>query len=514
MLLARATARQREMATRLALGAGRRQLVAQMLVETVVLFSAACVVALPLVAWILGGLDRLIPVMPIPIEFQVALTMRTLGFAAGICLATALLFGLAPARHALKTDVAQLLHGQSSTPGRDRRRLRQGLVVAQLALSLAITMTGGLFVRSLLAASTIDAGYRTAGVTVVSLDTTLAGAAGARAVTMMDRIVAELTRLPGVEAVGHSRMMPLQGASFRYRTQVPGAGDEVHAQLSATDWDIVSPAYFRAVGLPILEGRGLAADDRDGRSLVAVVNQTFARIAWPDRPAVGQQIQQLRAGGEDVRPIRVVGVVKDARTRRVGEPPRPFVYVPFAQHPEPTVELFVKHAQGHDVAGDVRRIISSVEPLLPVVRMQSFEEAIGLELFPQRVAAWAAGAVGLIGMFLAALGLYGLAAFLVAQRAREIAIRIALGASRREVRAIVLGQAAKLGAIGIASGILLAWGLGRVVQSLNLLVDVRPFDPVTVFGVSAVMIAVLLGATYLPARRAAATDSSAALRAE
>jgi predicted permease len=331
---------------------------------------------------------------------------------------------------------------------------------------------------------------------------------------MMDRIVAELTRLPGVEAVGHSRMMPLQGASFRYRTQVPGAGDEVHAQLSATDWDIVSPAYFRAVGLPILEGRGLAADDRDGRSLVAVVNQTFARIAWPDRPAVGQQIQQLRAGGEDVRPIRVVGVVKDARTRRVGEPPRPFVYVPFAQHPEPTVELFVKHAQGHDVAGDVRRIISSVEPLLPVVRMQSFEEAIGLELFPQRVAAWAAGAVGLIGMFLAALGLYGLAAFLVAQRAREIAIRIALGASRREVRAIVLGQAAKLGAIGIASGILLAWGLGRVVQSLNLLVDVRPFDPVTVFGVSAVMIAVLLGATYLPARRAAATDSSAALRAE
>jgi hypothetical protein len=266
--------------------------------------------------------------------------------------------------------------------------------------------------------------------------------------------------------------------------------------------------------LPILEGRGLAADDRDGRSLVAVVNQTFARIAWPDRPAVGQQIQQLRAGGEDVRPIRVVGVVKDARTRRVGEPPRPFVYVPFAQHPEPTVELFVKHAQGHDVAGDVRRIISSVEPLLPVVRMQSFEEAIGLELFPQRVAAWAAGAVGLIGMFLAALGLYGLAAFLVAQRAREIAIRIALGASRREVRAIVLGQAAKLGAIGIASGILLAWGLGRVVQSLNLLVDVRPFDPVTVFGVSAVMIAVLLGATYLPARRAAATDSSAALRAE
>jgi hypothetical protein len=309
-------------------------------------------------------------------------------------------------------------------------------------------------------------------------------------------------------------MMPLQGASFRYRTQVPGAGADVHARLSATDWDIVSPGYFNAVGLPMVEGRGVAAEDRDGGPLIAVVNQTFAQIAWPDRPAVGQRLHQEPARGAAPRPIRVVGVVKDARTRRVGEAPRPFVYVPFAQHPSPTLELFVKHASGQDVTAGVRRIVSSVEPRLPVVRTQPFADAVGLELFPQRVAAWAAGAVGLIGMFLAALGLYGLAAFLVAQRAREIAIRIALGASRREVRAMVLGQAAKLGTIGILAGTLMAWGLGRMVHSLNLLVDVQPFDPVSVVGVSAVMIAVLLGATHLPARRAAATDPSAALRAE
>lgn len=514
MLLARTTGRQREMATRLALGAGRRQLVAQMLVETVLLFAAAGLVALPLVTWILGGVDRLIPQLPVPIHFEAAVTMRTLGFAAGICLATAVLFGLAPARQALKQDVARLLHGQSSTPGRDRRRLRQGLVVAQLALSLAITITGGLFVRSLHAASRIDTGYRTEGVTIVSLDTTLAGASGGAATDLMERVVRGIEALPGIEAVGHSRMMPMQGASFRHQTRVPGASGEVRKMLSATDWDMVSPGYFRAVGLPILEGRGVAAGDLDGGPLVAVVNQTFARIAWPGRSAVGQQLHRVRAGGADGRPMRVVGVVKDARTRRVGEPARPFVYVPFAQHPEPTVELFVKHAPEQHVAADVRRIVSAIEPGLPIVRTQPFAEAVGLELFPQRVAAWTAGAVGVIGMFLAALGLYGLAAFLVAQRAREIAIRMALGASGTQVRAMVLRQAAKLGIIGVAVGLMMAWGLGRMVQSLNLLVDVRPFDPITFIGVSAVMTGVLLTASYLPARRAASTEPSAALRAQ
>jgi predicted permease len=331
----------------------------------------------------------------------------------------------------------------------------------------------------------------------------------------MNRLVERVRSIGGVEAAGHSRMLPLQGGSYSIgRPRVPGIPNDVAERLEAADWDIVSPDYFRAVGLPLLQGRGITAEDREGRPLVAVVNETFARLAWPGGTAVGQRFWRGQEPTDPGPPLEVVGVVKDARTRQVGEPPRPFVYVPFAQQPEPRVELFVKHTATHDIASDVRRVIGSVEPALPVVRIQSFDEAIGLALFPQRVAAWAAGMVGGIGVFLAALGLYGITAFLVAQRAREIAIRMALGASPGDVRVMVLRQAGRLCISGTALGLLIAWGVGNLVDSLSLLIGVRPADPVTFAGLSALLCAVLLGASYAPARRAAATDPAVALRGE
>jgi predicted permease len=515
MLLARAASRQREIATRLALGAGRGQLLLQMLLETLILFAIASLVALPLCAWVLSSVDQMLPTLPIPIRFETSLTARTLGFTFAACLVTALAFGLAPARHALRTDVAHLLHGRASTTSRERLWLRHALVVVQLALALAITLTGGLFVRTLRAASELDSGFRTAGVTVVSLDTTLAGATGSRAVPLMNRLVERVRSIGGVEAVGHSRMLPLQGGSYSIgRPRVPGLPDDVARRLAAADWDIVSPDYFRAVGLPLVQGRGITSADREGWPLVAVVNQTFARLAWPGGTAIGQSFWRGAEPADPGPPLEIVGVVKDARTRQVGEPPRPFVYVPFAQHPEPRVELFVKHAGTHDIASEVRRVVASVEPALPVVEIQSFDEATGLGLFPQRVAAWTAGMVGGIGVFLAALGLYGITAFVVAQRTREIAIRMALGASAGDVRAMVLRQAARLCVFGTALGLLIAWGIGTVADSLSLLIGVRPADPLTFAGLSALLCAVLLGASYAPARRAAATDPAAALRAQ
>jgi hypothetical protein len=248
---------------------------------------------------------------------------------------------------------------------------------------------------------------------------------------------------------------------------------------------------------------------------VAIVNEAFARVAWPGRSAVGQRFWQTDGRRKDEgRPIEVVGVAKDAKYRTIGEASRTFVYVPFAQHPQTRVELFVRHAPGLSVTEDVRAAITSVEPGLPIVLIQTLEQATAFGLLPQRVAAWTAASVGSIGICLAALGLYGLAAFLVAQRTREIAIRMALGASPRDVRSMVLGQATRLAGIGTILGLALAAGLGQIVQSLSLLVGVQPFDPLTFGAAAALMSAVLFAASDLPARRAASTDPAGALRGE
>ena len=515
MLLARATTRHREMATRLAMGAGHLQLVVQLLIETLMLFAAAALLALPLALWLTSLLEAFLPALPMPVRLDLSISLRTLLFAVGTALVAGLVFGLAPARHALRTDLSPALHHRSSTPRGRRLWLRHGLVAAQVAVSLATIMTAGLFVRTLQAAADVDSGFRTAGVEVLTLDTTLAGATGQDAVGMMDRVVENVRAVPGVEAVGHARMIPLQGGSFRLSgVRLLGVDEETAARLNQADWDVVSPDYFRAVGLPIVEGRAFSSADRDGQPRVAIVNEAFARAAWPGRSAVGQRFWQIKSRDEEGRPLEVVGVAKDAKYRTLTEAPVQLVYVPFAQQPLSRVELFVKHTPGLPVAGAARAAIADAEPTLPVVVTQSFDEAASLGLLPQRLAAWTAGIVGVIGVFLAALGLYGLAAFLVAHRTREIGIRMALGASRSHVRSLVLGQAARLGLAGAVGGVGLAFALGHLVKSLHLLVGVEPGDPLTFGGLVALMGAVLFIASYLPARRAASTDPAATLRAD
>lgn len=518
MLLARATTRQREMATRLAMGASRGRLVGQLLVETLVLFALAGVVALPLTIWLAKACQSLLPAMPLPLRAELPIGLRMVLLASAVSLATGLLFGLAPARHALRADIALMLQGgRAATDGRQRQRLRHGLVIAQVALALAMAITAGLFVRTLQAVSHMDAGFRTEHVEVVSLDTTVARAVGPAAAALARRVEDELRGVRGVEAVGYAAQIPLQGGSFDLGAiRVPGAGADAVTRLEDADWDVVSPDYFRAVGLPIRSGRAFTRADRAGGRLVAIVNETFARVAWPGQPAVGQLFWQMTGPTSttpDGRPIEVIGVVKDAKYRSFDEPARPFIYVPFDQHPQTDVQWFLQHAPGAAIGPDVRAAIARAEPGLPVVLMQPFDDAVAFGLLPQRLAAWIAGAVGSIGLFLAALGLYGLAAFLVAQRRREIAIRMALGASPADVRSMVLRQAAWLGLAGGGAGLLLAAGLGRVIANLQLLVGVQSTDPLTFGGLALLLGLVLLAASYLPARSAAATDPAVALRA-
>ena len=515
MLLARATARRREIATRLAIGASRGQLLTQLMTETLVLFAVAAVVALPATIWLSGVLQSFLPALPLPISIEWSVGGRAMVFAFGLALITGLIFGLAPARHALRTNLSGALHGHASTATRERLRLRHTLVVAQVALSLTMVITAGLFVRTLLAAANISPGFRVAGIDVVSVDTTLAGAEGEKGIALIDRVVESLRTVPGVDRVGHSRMVPLQAGGMGLgNVRVPGLGGDAVNRLNDADWDVVSPDFFRTLEIPVMEGRSFTAEDREGRALVAVVNETFARLAWPGQSAVGQRFWQTDGGSDPGRPLEVVGVVHDAKYRYISEAQAPYIYVPFAQQMQPQVSFYLSHDQPVDLGPSVRQAIARVDTGLPVVLHQTLDDATAIGLLPQRIAAWVAGSVGSIGILLAALGLYGLTAFLVVQRTREIAIRMAMGATQGQVQTMVLRQAGRLGVIGGLIGLALAAGLGQIIQSLSLLVNVRSADPITFTSVVLVMIAVLLMASLLPARRAARTDPATALRAE
>ena len=346
-----------------------------------------------------------------------------------------------------------MLHGQTSTAGRDRLRLRQGLVVAQIALALAVTITAGLFVRTLLAASRIDSGFRTANVDVITLDTSLADATGSRAVPLMERVVDRVRAIGGVESVGHARMIPLEGGSFAIgRVRVPGASEAALARLNDDNWDVVSPDYFRSVGLPVVDGRAL----QRRRSRRTAARGDRQRIVRADRVA-----RTIRG-----RPARLAGARRRSQAKDTPDEGRPLDdrrrrqrrEIPHDRRSAARVHLRAVRA----AAADARRVVRETRrgtirsnatcarrseastPDLPIVRIQSFEEAAAIGLFPRRLAAWVAACAGVIGIFLAALGLYGLAAFLVAQRTREIAIRMALGATQRDVRSMVLSQAARL----------------------------------------------------------------------
>ena len=517
MLLARAATRRREMATRLAVGAGRGQLIGQLLTETMVLFFVAAAASIPLTYWLVALLEGSMPALPLALNLDFGVNYRVMAFAFGIALLAGIVFGLAPARHALGSDLAPMLHGAYATADRKRFRLRNSLVAAQVALSLMLVVTALLFLRSLAQAAHTDPGFQTANIQIASVNVSLSGYRQQQAVELANRFRERLRALPGVESVATARMVPLQGSGFGLGSvSVPGAkGPRADGRFEA-DWDIVSPEYFDTIDMKIAEGRPFLDSDRDGSPVVAVISETLARQMWPGQSAIGRSFNmrsyQGGAGENDEQPVQVVGIARDAKYRFISSPPSPFIYVTTAQFPFGDMEFYIRHAPGAQVASGIRTAMHQVEPNVPIVMLQSFDDAAAIGLLPQKLAAWIAGSVGSIGVFLAALGLYGLMAFLVAQRTREIAIRMALGASNRDMRSMVLKQAATLAAVGGAIGLALAAGIGTLAQVI--LVGVPPIDPIAFGGTALLFLIVLSIAAWTPANRAAATDPASALRAE
>ncbi|NMO19031.1 ABC transporter permease [Pyxidicoccus fallax] len=511
LLLARAAARGREVSIRAALGAGRRRLVAQFLTESLVLALAGGVLGLLMALW---GTDVLLAVVGdgLPRATEVRLDVPSVLFTAGVSLFTGVLFGLVPALQASRADLnTALREGTRGTDGKKAGRLRSGLVVAQVALALVLLVGAGLFAKSLLALSEVEAGFTPEGVLTGRVALPQAAYADtARRASFMRDLLTRIQALPGVESVGATNMLPLGGRTdnsfdIEGRTKAP---DEF---WPAVETRYASADYLLALKVRLLQGRMLQETDGPDAPGAVVINKTFANLYWPQGNALGQRLKLHR---QDSRWSTVVGIVDDLREWGLDNPSRPAAYYAAAQFPLYNLNLVVRSASGNPeslrtaIEAEVRALDGNL-PLFSVAPMARLvDESIG----SRRLSAMLMGLFAGTALLLAALGISGVIGYSVAQRTREMGIRMALGAARRDVLALVLGQGLKLAGLGVAVGLVLSLGLAQLLGAL--LYGVTAYDPWTFVGVAALLCGVAMFATWLPARRATRVDPIIALKAE
>jgi predicted permease len=509
LLLARAASRTREISVRTALGASRARLLRQLLTESVLLSLAGGAAGLLLAFWGSGLLAALPPPLPVPVRLDLAPDSTVLGFTLTLSLVTGLLFGLAPALAASRGDVVGALkEGALSTSSSPRvSRVRGALVVGQVAVSLFLLVGSGLFLRSLGHARALDLGFDPAGLSLLSVDLELGGydAAGGRA--MYTRILERARRLPSVESATLTRHLPLGLGHSRRRATidgyVPRPGEDMEVATSSVGSD-----YFRTLRVPIVRGRALAEGDGEAAPRVIVVNEAFVRRYWPGQDPIGRRFW---FGDPSGPPFQVVGVARDGKYFTLGEVPRPFVFTSIQQWYGGSATLLVRGGPGTSLEA-LRRELLSLDPNLPVFDPKSMEQHLGLALLPASLAATLLGGFGGLALLLAGLGLYGLMAYVVSQRRREVGIRMALGADGGRVVRLVVSQGMRLAAVGMAAGLGTAAALAPAVGSL--LYGIGPGDTVSFLSATALLGAVALLACYVPARRATRVDPAIVLRCE
>ena len=516
VLLARAAARRREIAVRLAVGAGRGRLVRQLLTETMMLFllggAGGLLLARELTSLILSQL----PALPAPVDVSLALDGRVIASTIGLSLVAALLSGLVPALQASKADVVSALKVDAQSP-HARVRLRHAFVVGQVALSMVLVIAAGLFVRALGRASSIDPGFDPRGVETASLDLSLAGYTDTTGPPFARDLIERVRALPGVTAASLARILPLAGGGMGLGplTASGGASPPNGRPFFDADWNIVEPGYFETMRIRLLAGRDFGAGDRDGTQAVAIIGELAAQRFWPGQDAVGKYLQQPPGPPGTSAPARtllVIGVARDLKYRSLGDIPRLFVYVPLQQQFNPAITIVARTTNGQRLAGEIRALVASMNPNLPIVGAQTLEEAGALGLIPQQIAVSVTGSLGIVALLLAAIGIYGVTAYAVTRRTREIGVRIALGAARGDIVRMVLRQGMSLAGIGAVIGLALAAAASRVLTSL--LFGVPPLDPVTFAGTAVLFAVVGLAACYVPARRATRINAIEALRYE
>ena len=509
LFLARAMGRQREVAVRLALGATRGRVVRQLVTESVLLATLGGVLGVVISFWLSGLLLSARLPIPVPLALDLSPDLRVLAFALLLAVATGLLVGLAPALQASRPELLSALKDNSGASLAPRSRLRGGFVVGQAALSILLLVMAGLFLRSLQRASSIDLGFAARDGLVLATDLGLTAYDNARVHTFQQELLRRARELPGVRAAGLTGALPLSLFGNRSGLTIEGYAPQPGENLEVGR-GAVSPGYLEALELPLLQGRAFTDQDRSEAPLVALVSESFARRYWPEREAIGRRVSVQGAEG----PWReVVGVVHDAKYTTLGEAPTPFFYLPVAQvDAERTSLLLRTHGDPTALAGSVRALVHQLDPALPVEAIGTFQEHLSFALLPARAGGLALGAFGLLGLLLASLGVYGVVAYGVAQRRREIGIRIALGAKGAVVVGLVVRDALRLVTIGLGIGLLLAAVAGFLAR--GMLYGLAPLDPVAFVTGPLVFGLVALGASYLPARSATRVDPMTALRTE
>jgi len=511
LLLARAIARRREFSVRMALGAGRARLARQLLSESLVLAVMGALAGAPLAAWMGESLGYLTPRgANIPVFLTIPLDGEIFAFVMLLCAAACVISGIAPALHSARAGLNEALKegGRGGGPGARSEGTRSLLVVLETALALVALICAGLFTKSFQMASRINPGFEPRNVLVANLDLSAAGYAGPDRTRFCERVRDRLAAQPGIVGVSFADVVPL------WFTGSPWEDLQVEGYVPASNEsmkifrNVVAPGYLDVMRIPLVEGRDFTGHDDENAPPVMIVNQTFARRFFGGRTAIGHRVHGWG------RWFTIAGVARDSKYVKPNEPATPYFYVPFRQgNSNPVVALLVRTAaEPEQAVAALRRATSDIDPGVGVFDAMPLTEFIGASLYGEKMAAMMLAVLGVVALVLAATGIYSVMAYSVAQRAREIGIRVALGARPADVVALMVGRGMRLTLAGVAIGVAAAVAVTRLAASL--LVHVSATDPL-VFGAAALFLgAVALAANYLPARRATHVDPNEALRCE
>ena len=510
LLLARGAGRATEMAIRLSLGANRRQLLAQLLTESCVLAVLGGVAGLVVARWTMALIASLLP-PDATNTLKFALQGRVVLFAAVLSIATGFIFGLFPAWHSTKPDLVSAIKAQAGQPSgaRAAARFRTSLVTAQIALSMALLMCAGLFVKSLANVTRVDLGIKIDNVITFRVSPGLNGYEPARAKTFYERAEEEMASIPGATGVAIARVALLAGNNWGNDVSVEGfpRGPDTDAEARYNE---ISTAYFRTMGVPLISGREFTPADTLGAPKVAIVNEAFARKFNLGRDAVGKHMAQ----GEGKLDIEIVGLVQNAKYSEVKQEIPPLFFRPYLQSERVGSMSFYVRGAGDPgpLLRSIPSVIARLDPNLPIEDLKTMPQQVRENVFLDRMISTLSAAFAFLATLLASVGLYGVLAYTVSQRTREIGLRMALGADGARVRGMILKQVGWMTLIGVIVGVIGAYYLGKAAASL--LFQLQPYDPIVIASSVVLLTLVALGAGYIPAYRASRVHPMQALRYE
>jgi predicted permease len=521
LLLARATGRQREMALRIALGARRSRLVRQVLTESVLLACLGGLVGILLASWTFGFLTKLIP-MPLASTTAIGLNVPVLLFSMAIAVAAGILFGLAPAIHISGGAIAESLkHGGRGTVGGGSGRLRSVLVVVEVSLAVILLIGTGLLLQTLFHLQEIDPGFRPEHVLCMRTSLSATGKSQYRElknrVEFYQGVLSRITVLPGVVSAGYTTFLPFTNGGGTSGFAIEGRPMPPGGPYNDANHRVITPDYLRTIGARLIAGRGIRESDGPDSPPVALINQTMARKYWAGEDPIGKRFK-LGGDSSPMPWIAIVGVVGDIRQMRLDVPARPEMYFSY-QQPAGNFGFYTPRDLGVRVAGDalslaptIRAVIAAVDKDQPVSRVQAMQALLTSEVADRRLQAQLLGSFAVLALVLVSLGIYGVLAYAVRQRAPEIGLRMALGARREDILRSVMARGVKTICIGLMFGLAGAWVLTRLIRSL--LYGITAADPATFIGSSVLFLLVGICACYFPARRAARVDPMVALHYE